>query len=149
MSDAVASQIGHFHLEAPLDRVFPLFTAEGERRWAEGWNPEQLSGDEQRGSVFRTYRERQETTWIVIDYRPDEGRASYARYAPNSHMGIVDVQCAPAAAGGTDVSVRYTLSGISKHGRRYVAEFLQADRYEKMIEEWSVATAAALARSEP
>ena len=34
MSAAPATRSGSFHLDAPPDRVFPLFTAEGERAWA-------------------------------------------------------------------------------------------------------------------
>jgi hypothetical protein len=103
-----------FHLDAPLARVFPLFTALGEKAWAPGWEPELLSGREERGSVFRTVHDGQETTWIVVDYRPADGRASYARLAQGSNMGLVDVQCTPAAKGGTDVSVRYTLTATGR-----------------------------------
>ena len=37
MSAPPATQVRSFRLEAPLARVFPLFTAEGERSWAPGW----------------------------------------------------------------------------------------------------------------
>lgn len=33
------TRMGRFHLDAPLRRVFPLFTAGGEREWAAGWDP--------------------------------------------------------------------------------------------------------------
>ena len=45
-----ASRMRTFHLDAPLTRVFPLFTARGERDWAPGWQPQILSGGEERGS---------------------------------------------------------------------------------------------------
>lgn len=32
-----ATQVRMFHLNAPLAQVFPLFTAQGERAWAPGW----------------------------------------------------------------------------------------------------------------
>jgi hypothetical protein len=46
MSAAPATQVRTFHLNAPLARVFPLFTAQGERAWAPGWEPRILSGSE-------------------------------------------------------------------------------------------------------
>lgn len=148
MSAAPASQTGSFHLDAPLAQVFPLFTAEGERAWAAGWEPEMLSGGEERGSVFRTRgHDGRESTWIVVDYRPAEGRVSYARLAKDSNIGLVDVSCSEPASGGTDVSVRYTLTGISAPGRKFVQEFLGEQRYRGMIEEWRAATSAALARA--
>lgn len=51
---AAATQVGTFHLNAPRERVFPLFTPEGERAWAPGWEPKFLSGSEERGSAFTT-----------------------------------------------------------------------------------------------
>jgi hypothetical protein len=137
-----------FHLDAPLARVIPLFTAEGERRWAEGWDPEVLSGAGERGSVFRTSHGGRVTTWIVTDYRPAEGRASYARLAEGSNMGLVDVICTASPKGGTDVSVRYTLTAVSAEGERFIDEFLSPEHYQAMIEEWHAATAAAIQKGE-
>jgi Polyketide cyclase / dehydrase and lipid transport len=134
-----------FHLEAPLARVFPLFTAEGERAWAPGWEPRILSGTGQRGSVFMTTAHTGGTvTWIVTDYRPAEGRVSYARLVQDSNIGIVDVNCTELAGGGTDISVRYTLTAVSEAGKSFVAEFLSAQHYRTMIDEWRVATSKAL-----
>jgi hypothetical protein len=147
MSAPPLTQIGSFHLEAPRSRVFPLFTARGERDWAPGWNPEMLSGAEERGSAFRTQHEHgQETIWLVTEYRPQEGRVSYARAALGSNIGLVDVVCTESADGGTDVSVRYTLTALTESGGVFVGKFLDAGHYSQMIEQWRAATAGALAR---
>jgi hypothetical protein len=146
MSEQPATQVRSFQLDAPLERVFPLFTAEGERKWAPGWEPLILSGAVERGSAFSTRGHSGiETTWIVADYRPAEGRVSYARLAQGSNIGLVDVTCTAAEGGGTVVSVRYTLTGVSEQGRAFVREFLEPAHYASMIEEWRVATSAALA----
>jgi hypothetical protein len=148
MSANPETQVRSFHLDAPLPRVFPMFTALGERVWAEGWEPQMLSGQEERGSVFRTHgRNGIETTWVVVDYRPAEGRVSYARLAQGSNMGLVDVACKAGEGGGTDVSVRYTLTPVSDAGKRFVDEFLEPGNYTAMIEEWRSAVSAALAKS--
>ncbi len=146
MSDRPATQVRSFRLEAPLERVFPLFTAEGERSWAPGWEPKVLSGDVERGSAFVTRAHSGiETTWIVADYRPAEGRVSYARLAQGSNIGLVDVVCTAAEGGATVVSVRYTLTGVSDAGRAFVREFLEPTHYARMIDEWQAATSSALA----
>ena len=143
MSKTPATRVRSFRLEAPLTRVFPLFTALGERIWAQGWEPELLSGQEERGSVFRTTHGGRETTWIVVTYLPSEGRVSYARLAQGSNMGLVDVECS-ASAGGTEVSVRYTLTGLNGQGHAFVDEFLDPVHYSRMIEEWREAISKAL-----
>jgi hypothetical protein len=122
----------------------PLFTATGERAWAKGWDPQMLSGDVERGSVFRTQAHGHETTWIVVDYRADQGRASYARIVRDLNMGIVDVSCAPAH-GGSDVTVTYTLTPLSAEGAEGVASFLAPAHFDAMIEEWRSSISAALA----
>ena len=148
MSAPPLTQIRSFHLDAPRSQVFPLFTAQGERAWVPGWNPEILSGAEERGSVFRTQNGHgQEAIWIVTEYKPLEGRVSYASTALGSHIGLVDVACAEPAAGGTDVSVRYTLTALSEAGRAFVRKFLETGHYSRMIDEWRAATADALAKS--
>lgn len=146
MPTPAATQARTFHLDAPMARVFPLFTALGERAWASGWEPELLSGREERGSVFRTVHDGHETTWIVIDYRPAQGRVSYARLARDSNMGLVDVRCTAGPEGGTDISVRYTLTGLDAQGDALVAQFLDPQHYTQMIAEWRAATTAALTR---
>lgn len=145
MPKTPASQVRTFRLEAPIARVFPLFTALGERAWAQGWEPELLSGREERGSVFRTVHSGRETTWIVVDYRPAAGRVSYARLAQGSNMGLVDVQCSVTSGGGTEVSVRYTLTGLNPQGQAFVTEFLEPGQYDRMIEGWRTAIGKALA----
>lgn len=143
MCNVPATQVRSFHLDAPVARVFPLFTALGEKKWAQGWEPELLSGREERGSVFRTLHGDREATWIVVDYRPADGRVSYARLVQGSNMGLVDVQCS-AASGGTEVSVRYTLTGVNSQGATFVTEFLDPGQYSRMIEEWRTAISKAL-----
>lgn len=140
-----ASRMRTFHLDAPLIRVFPLFTARGERDWAPGWEPQVLSGGEERGSAFITTAHNGGTvTWIVIDYRPAQGRASYARLVDGSNIGLVDVVCTEVPNGGTDISVRYTLTPVSEAGNSFVAQFLSQQHYNEMIEEWRVLTSKAL-----
>lgn len=144
-----STQIRSFHLDAPIARVFPLFTALGEKAWAQGWEPQLLSGREERGSAFRTLHGGRETTWIVIDYRPSEGRVSYARLAHGSNIGLVDVHCSATSEGGTEVSVRYTLTGLDAQGQAFVNHFLDPAHYSRMIEDWRQSIAAALPGAKP
>lgn len=141
------TRTGSFHLDAPRAQVLPLFTARGERDWAPGWDPAMLSGAEERGSAFLTgHPDGRTTTWIVIEYRPAEGRAGYARLAEDSNIGLVDVLCTDSAGGGTDVSVTYTLTPLHAGAEDFVEHFLNAEVYARMMEEWRSATRAALAR---
>ena len=147
MAAVPRTQMRSFHLDAPRERVFPLFTAQGEREWAPGWEPLMLSGAAERGSAFQTHNHHgQETTWIVIEYEPSEGRASYARLAQGLNIGLVDVVCTEAEGGGTDVSVAYTLTALNAEAEMFVENFLEPQQYARMMDEWQAATSATLAR---
>lgn len=139
------SQSRSFRLDAWCHDVFPLFTARGEEQWAQGWLPEWLSGDTQRGSVFRTHHhDGRATVWVVTDYNPAAGKVSYARLAEASNMGLVDVHCASDGKQSI-VQVTYTLTGLDSKGDALVAEFLSDGHYDAMIAEWKQALTAALA----
>ena len=146
MTAEPASRARSFHLDAPCARVFSLFTPLGERAWAPGWDPELLSGSEERGSVFRTRSHDTETLWIVVDYRPAEGRVSYARLKQGSNFGLVDVECRDVG-GGSEISVLYTLTGVSAQGDAFVRDFLAEDAYASFIDEWQHSISAALSAS--
>lgn len=147
MTHASGSQTRTFTLPAPCARVFPYFTAEGERQWAPGWAPEMLSGDRKRGSAFRTRApDGRVTTWIVSAYEPATHRVSYARLAEGSNIGLVDVRCEPADAGRSRISVSYTLTALGSEGDAYVRAFLDDAAYTAYIDEWRQQLTAALAR---
>jgi hypothetical protein len=149
IADSPATQVATFHLNAPLARVFRMFTVLGEREWAQGWEPVLLSGSEDRGTAFRTRSHAdQEVIWIVSDFQPSKGVVSYARVVQGSNVGLVDVSCAHSH-GGTDVTVRYTLTALSADAKASVDKFLDPGQFAQMIEEWRSATAAALDRSGP
>lgn len=146
---APTSREASFRVDAPIDRVFPLFTPLGERAWARGWDPEMLSGETARGTAFRTVGAGGvESVWIVTRYEPAAGAAGYARVAQGSNVGLVDVACT-AAGDATDVAVRYTLTGLGADGDAFVREFLSPARYDAFIDEWRTAIAAALGAQAP
>ncbi|QNK01397.1 SRPBCC family protein [Dyella telluris] len=144
MASEPHSNTRRFHLDAPCQRVFPLFTAAGEKQWAEGWNPEQLSGSEHRGSAFRTrHPDGQVTTWIVTEYDPVAGRVSYARLAEDSNIGLVDVRCSEEGSGSA-IDVTYTLTGLTPKGDAFATKFTTDAHYTAMIDEWRRALVSAL-----
>ncbi len=75
----------------PADQAIALFTPEGERRWADGWDPEypQPSRREGPGAVFATSHGAHQATWVMVDHRPDGVR--YARIVHGMTAGIVAI----------------------------------------------------------
>ncbi|MDT7544983.1 MAG: hypothetical protein QOE99_1093 [Actinomycetota bacterium] len=131
---------GTFTLPADVEVVMPLFTAEGERSWAPGWDP--VWADEEHrhevGEVWTTQGP-PVTHWVTVDASPTSVR--YARVAPGDSAGLVAVACA-ASSDGTTVTVSYDLTALSPEGAARLEQF-QAG-YDEMLAHWQHFTTHAL-----
>src|SRR3954469_20701546 len=137
-----AQLTGTFMLSAPIDRVMPLFTAEGERAWAPGWEPSYADSDlHEVGQVWTTAGP-PETTWVTV--QADDTCVRYARVALGNSAGIVTVTCRPSG-NGTEVTTSYDMTALSAAGEKRLAEF--ASSYDEMLEHWRLHTSAVLASS--
>lgn len=127
-----------FTLERPIAQAFELFTPEGERAWAEGWDPAYLhpeDGRTQAGMVFTTGHGGESTIWVMTRHEPAAGVVEYVRTTPGSRTGTVLVQCAPEGPTSTRVTVTYALTALAEEGNRKVRE-LDAASYREYIEGW-------------
>jgi hypothetical protein len=132
---------GCFELDGSLAVVRPLFTAEGEQRWAPGWQPVWADGPHEHGigEVWTTAGP-PITTWITVDASAEHVR--YARVAIGDSAGLVTVTCAENS-GRTTVTVDYDLSALSDTGASRLEQF--AARYDDMLAHWYHHTSHALA----
>jgi hypothetical protein len=103
---------GQFDLELPAQEAIELFTPEGERAWAPGWDPTYPAGDpsESPGTVFVTDHGGVETIWLIQTIDTDECTVAYSRVTPAHHAGTVRVTCDDTPLGGCVVSVAYDMS---------------------------------------
>jgi hypothetical protein len=130
----------------PADEAMPLFTARGERRWADGWDPEfpagEPSGEEGEGTVFVTAAHDRSTYWVVAASTTD--RVLYARTTPGLTAGTVEVRRRRSEARSTQIDVTYDLSALTAQGAAELDVF--AARYAQDIGAWEVAIETALAK---
>jgi hypothetical protein len=133
-----------FTVELPAEQAIALFTAEGERRWADGWDPHYPEPDRREGSgaVFTTSHGGHQTTWIMVDHGP--GRVRYARVTEGMTAGTVAVDVVGSGEHSTQVRVTYDLTALTPAGERWLEAF-DAD-YDAEIVEWGTDIAAALRR---
>src|SRR5205085_8966476 len=109
--------IGRFTLPLAPAEAVPLFTPEGERRWAgPSWDPEYpipgaAAVDAAPGTVFTTDGDHGRATWIVLEHRSDGLR--YARVVAEHIAGTIDVACGETASPGeTEVTVVYDVTSL-------------------------------------
>jgi hypothetical protein len=126
----------------PPDQAIALFTAEGERRWADGWDPRYPEPERRDGPgvVFDTTHGSHQTTWIMVDDRPDGVR--YARITHGMTAGTVAVDVVTSDNDTTRVRVTYDLTALTPTGEAWLAD-LDA-HYGSKIASWATHIATAL-----
>ena len=137
-----AARSHSFVLAWPVARAFPMFTPEGERAWAEGWDPQYLhpkDGRTEAGMVFVTRHGAEETVWTMTRHEPANGIVEYVRTTPGNRTAVVLVQCVPLGPARTRVTVAYTFTSLGEAGERYVREEMDEGRYRDFIEGWKAA----------
>ena len=136
----VVSHSEQFLLERDIASVFPLFSPEGEKLWAPGWDYTNLLGskDLQRDDVFLTDSHDHKSTnaiWIVSDYDPVKHYVSYYKVEPGEKVGKVIVECFKQTDTSTLVRVTYRYTGLSDSGNQFVSSFTK-EVYKEFMSEW-------------
>jgi hypothetical protein len=141
-----AERAHDFTVELPVAEAFQLFTPEGERAWAEGWDPRYLQpadGRATRGMVFTTAHGNEDTIWMMVRHEPAQGLVEYVRCTPGSRMGRVLVHCTPLDARRTRVNVVYALTGLTEAGNERIRALDEA-HYRQFIDSWEASITRAL-----
>ena len=129
-----------FDIAQPVERVFPLFSPEGEKRWVPNWDYENIMGTTALSEdyVFLTRSHNHASTdaiWLVKRYMPKEWLIQFYRVEPEDKIGVVTVQCSRISGRTTHVEVAYQYIPLSEKGCEFIAGFT-AESYEKFIGGW-------------
>lgn len=134
------SHTAAFEIPQPVQAVFPLFTPEGEKLWAAGWNYENLMGTTtlHEDDLFLTRghdHAAKEAIWIVKQFAPERHRVQYYKVEPGEKVGIIRVVCEALSPVSTRVQVTYRYLGLSETGNHFVERFTK-EEYDAFLEEW-------------
>jgi hypothetical protein len=129
-----------FKLNQPIDTLFPLFSAEGEKLWVPGWDYENVMGstDLHEDYIFLTQNHDHASSnaiWLVKRYEPDKYHVQFYKIEPNDKVGIISVQCLSIDESITEVEVSYHYIGIDEKGDEFINKFTP-EEYTRFIDEW-------------
>ena len=129
-----------FDIAQPVERVFPLFSPEGEKRWVPNWDYKNIMGTTELSEdyVFLTGSHDHASSgaiWLVKRYVPKEWLIQLYRVEPEDKIGVVTVQCSRMSDHITHVEVTYQYTPLSEKGREFIDSFT-IETYEKYIDEW-------------
>ena len=130
-------------ISGPLDKVFLLFTPDGETKWIPywKWTPIYPAGNETvRDMVFRTD---DDTLWTLAVYEPPR-RSVYVHTSPDL-LARIEVECDSIDAAHTSMKITWVLTALTPHGQVAIdhhqseAEILKRkDLWKKWLDEYAV-----------
>lgn len=141
----------NFEIEKPITRVFPLFTAEGEKLWAPGWDYVQIFGDTNvnEDDVFLTQTHDHaaaDAIWIVKKYDSQNHFVQYYKVEPGEKIGLISVTCEKIDDTKTKVIVEYCYTALSSAGKNFLLNFSEKN-YSEFIAEWKTLIDAYFSRN--
>jgi len=130
---------GSFELDISAGRALPLFTPEGERVWAKGWDPKPIFPPEQSvafkaNSVFRLDHGRERSLWTILEADPQKYIAEYVCVVEGVRLSRVRVRIQPRGEERCRVHVRYVHTATSEKGLRFVASVTEQAYAQKMLD---------------
>ena len=129
-----------FRIDQPIEILFPLFSAEGEKLWVPGWDYENIMGsnDLHEDYIFLTKSHDHASTdaiWLVKQYDPKSYLVKFYKVEPEDKVGVITVQCIRIDKYNTEVEVTYEYIGLGKSGNEFIDGFTSA-KYKEFIGEW-------------
>jgi len=129
-----------FQVDQPIDILFPLFSAEGEKHWVPGWDYRNIMGSTELHEDYIFVTENHDhasndAIWLVKRYDPDSHYVEFYKVEPEDKVGIITVRCNSISQFKTNVSVSYEYIALSEKGNQFVTSFTKGD-YKELIGEW-------------
>ncbi len=119
-----------FDINAPFETVVPLFGADKERLWADGWDPQfvhpQPAKDEA-GAVF-TLKARHSSVWINTVYDLEQGHVQYACFAGEAMVTLIDIHIRKISPDRTRATVVYERTALQPEANQHVNQLADGDQ---------------------
>ena len=144
MTTFTAKRVGHSHtivLNDSPENLFHLFTPEGEKKWAEGWDFTPVfpsTREVEENMVFTTAAHdhgQMDAIWIITRYEPMAYSIEYQRIEPGMKIGRIHVRLTETPPGRTSATVEYVYTALSQEGNEFVEGFSEIG-YQHFIQLW-------------
>jgi hypothetical protein len=121
-------------INGPVEKVFPLFTPDGETQWIPTWkwSPIYPVGKETvRDMVFRTD---EDTLWTLAVYEPP--RRSVYVHTSRDVLARIEVECSAIDTNHTSMKITWVMTGITPHGQQVLQHHETEENFAKRKENW-------------
>ena len=142
-SDKQVSKTAAIILKDEINKVFPLFSPMGEKKWVEGWDPEFIypaNGDWLENMVFRTKTGNASEkiyNWVLSHLNPKDYLVVYTVFTEN-RVWTIKVQCTGLEKKKTRAEITYTFVAINEKGNELNIEAIEK-MYMHELKDWEEA----------
>jgi len=119
-----------FSVDAPYERVFPLFGAYEERKWASGFDPQFVypsTPHDQQSMVFTTLQGGVHRVWVNTAFDRATGHAQYVYFIADAMVALIDVQVTAIGTDGVRVTVVYERTALKPDANEHVTQMSKLD----------------------
>jgi hypothetical protein len=119
-----------FDAAGPMSDVMPLFGADRERVWADGWDPQFVfpsPAADRPGMVFRVAHGHVEATWVNTQLDFARGAVQYVYVVPGAMTSLITIHASPRGA-GTHVEVTYERTALDPAANDHVMRMADGDK---------------------
>jgi hypothetical protein len=137
-----------FTVDAPFEQVVPLFGANEERKWADGWNPQFVYPNparDQQGMVFKVAHGSSSSVWVNTALDFAAGHVQYAHVLNDAMATLIDIHATRLGPQRTGVTVVYERTALIPEANEHLQHFAKGDA--SAGKEWEDAINAYFAKS--
>jgi hypothetical protein len=140
-----------YHLDGPVNDIFPLFEIMEEKKWSPDWDPTPVypaTGEIREGAVFRTpghVHGESPLTWVITRYDRQNHAIVYTVVGANRVIQIA-VTCDSVAQNRTAATITYDLTGLSAEGNR-ISHHTILKMFAHQLSDWQEAINRYMART--
>jgi len=129
-----------FQINQPVEILFPLFSAEGEKHWVPGWDYKNVMGSNELHEDYIFVTEdhdhaSSDAIWLVKKYEPHFHYVEFYKVEPEVKVGIITVKCNSISGSKTRVRVTYEYIALSEKGNEFIVSFTN-EKYKAFIGKW-------------
>ena len=131
-----------FQVNAPIEKVFPLFGPIREKEWAAGWEPQIIYStnlEVEEHMIFKTSAKHHgegEYLWVVTQFKPNDFFIEYT-VSTAQRIWFISVKCETADK-NTKVTVTYIYTGLTEQGNNLNKPALEK-MYAHNLKDWEEA----------
>ena len=129
-------------VDAPVDRVFPLYCPEREKEWIDGWDYRMVhseSGYVESGCVFiTTHHSAEPTVWYVTGHDPANHTVEMVRVSPGEMVVRLRIVSTAIDAERSRSHVTYEYTALNETVNTWLRESVD-EAFQKMMTGWEKA----------